>query len=219
MCMPFSCLVTREARVYWKMGIDSHDELWTMFNGRDRDLHSLSEVESPNYVCVEIVPDDYVNPKSWTMTHDALRGEEDGTSWWETRHGDAANEAWKQWYRQVYDVFNSQEALHPTLPWHRMKSAVLSDDVMVMLAQWITKGSGLSVAGLRVRIDEVVGADLRIKAFERVWQKVGDRFRHLPNCGDCMNSIADAVAKVEATLTEWDMSLDEAYADWKSAHE
>ena len=49
MCKAFSCIVGRNRKVYWKMGLDSHENIRDEFKLKDKD----------SFCPIEIVPKDY----------------------------------------------------------------------------------------------------------------------------------------------------------------
>ncbi len=91
MCRAFSCIVTRDRRVLWKAGIDSHTDLLEL-NGMKDD-----KADDPDFARVEVTPDDgYLRPEgNWTVRIDGPT-----PRWWKLSLGDLADRerkkpAWK----------------------------------------------------------------------------------------------------------------------------
>ena len=64
MCQAFSCIVGREGKVTWKLGVDSHSDLAAMAGYKDDYLGEFAKFE--------ITPDNgnYLYPDNWTLRVD-----------------------------------------------------------------------------------------------------------------------------------------------------
>lgn len=56
MCKAFSALVTKSGKAYWKMGIDSHDELQHKFVKKNKELIDDKDAPNNTFARIEIVP-------------------------------------------------------------------------------------------------------------------------------------------------------------------
>jgi hypothetical protein len=107
MCYPFSALVTIDAKVYWKTGVNHHDTLWSLFQEGDPQLTErwYTKVEYRpiglwNYL-------DASEPK-WELIID----EKETPSWWEERHVEATRLAWRAWKEEVYSKIDLNALAH-----------------------------------------------------------------------------------------------------------
>jgi len=91
MCKAFSCIITRGKKVYWKLAIDSHEDI--------RDKFKLdTENKKRNTCAIEITPNNnnYVEPDKWDFKFD-----DDCPDWWKKSHEMACWSAHKEWYKQL----------------------------------------------------------------------------------------------------------------------
>lgn len=87
MCKAFSCIIHKSKKVYWKRGIDSHNDIFKKFK---LDLSN----EKRQYCQIEITPDNnnYVFPDKWSLHFD------DGCpDWWKQSHESACFSALEKW--------------------------------------------------------------------------------------------------------------------------
>lgn len=87
MCRAFSCLITRKKSVIWQVGIDSHDELFGMFQKK---YYLRDNGVRKNYQQIEITPDEgYLHPEGkWTFEID-----DEISEWFTPRHEQACFKA------------------------------------------------------------------------------------------------------------------------------
>ncbi len=112
MCKAFSCIVTKTGKVYYKVGINSHDDLIEKFHIRELD----DEIDKGKlkFARVEIVPEKgYLYPESkWNLQID----ERVKPDWWAEKHEVKARKSLVKWKEKVYSKFNLEEARNPINP-------------------------------------------------------------------------------------------------------
>ena len=114
MCNAFSCLVTRNGKVYWKTGVDGHDTLLSTFTKKDEQLRDdQSENIERDFARIEISPDNgnYLKPDGWTFKVDG-----DTPHWLGDSHERKCWQALEKWKKKVYSQINMKEALDPVHP-------------------------------------------------------------------------------------------------------
>jgi len=91
MCKAFSCVIKRSGKVYWKLGIDSHEDIISKFK-LDR------ENKKRNQCAIEISPknNNYIEPDEWVFKFD-----DDCPDWWKLSHEKACWSAHKEWNKQL----------------------------------------------------------------------------------------------------------------------
>ena len=88
-CKAFSCIATRR-KVYWKLGIDSHNDLSEYFR--------LKNTGNETFCPIEITPknNNYIEPDKWVFKFD------DGCpDWWKQSHEEMCWSAKDEWYNQL----------------------------------------------------------------------------------------------------------------------
>jgi len=101
MCKAFSCVVKKKSKkVYWKMGLDSHEDIKKHFK--------LDDTKLGNLVPIEIFPKDYLNMtepkqnnKDWTFKFD-----ENCPRWWNESYDRACWSCCFDWYNKVIKLVN-----------------------------------------------------------------------------------------------------------------
>jgi len=91
MCKAFSCVIKRSGKVYWKLGIDSHEDIIDKFK-LDR------KNKKRNQCAIEISPknNNYIEPDEWVFKFD-----DDCPDWWKLSHEKACWSAHKEWNKQL----------------------------------------------------------------------------------------------------------------------
>ena len=168
MCKAFSGICVRSGKVYWKLGMDSHNDIADKFNLKD----------DKNYCPFEINPknDNYLNPDEWVFKFD------DGTpDWWKQSHENRCWSAFREWKKQAYAKINLPEARNPIHPFKIKPPKQITKKHINLLKQWVSVGAsvwdsvrasvGASVgASVRASVWVSVGASVRAS----VWASVGD---------------------------------------------
>ena len=96
MCKAFSFVMTRGGKAYWKLGLDSHEDMKTEFKLDDSKLGNLCPCEiSPKN-------GDYVEPDEWVFRFD----EGKAPDWWRVSHEKASWAAFKKWKKALYSIMD-----------------------------------------------------------------------------------------------------------------
>lgn len=114
MCKAFSCVVTIGNKVYWKAGIDSHDEIINEFKADDKDLADDKPAPYNTFARVEITPKNgnYLDlEQNWIYRID----EQVKPNFLDKSHEFMCNEAFDKWKKKVY-TFNIKESKNPINP-------------------------------------------------------------------------------------------------------
>ena len=92
MCKAFSCIIHRNRKVYWKLAIDSHVNIYKHYNLDYRNLKR-------EFCAIEITPrnKDYISPDEWILKFD-----DDCPDWWKSSHERACYSALEEWKKQLY---------------------------------------------------------------------------------------------------------------------
>jgi hypothetical protein len=175
MCKAFSCLVTKEGKVYWQAGIDSHDELEKKFNLNPPLTPQYEPDDSKIFARIEIVPNNkkkhlYLYPDlAWKLQVDE-RVEPD---WLTQNHKDLALVALKEWKSQIY-TFDYEQARHPVNPL-KGKPKTPTDADIELLKKWdsVRDSLGASVRdSVRDSVGASVGASVWASVLDSVWDSV-----------------------------------------------
>jgi hypothetical protein len=166
MCNAFSAIVTKDGKVYWKAGMDSHDKLMEEFN-----LSRLDNTCSPDDMTlakVEITPPSdvkypYLHPElKWILKIDERRE----PFWWDSTHAFAANEACDKWKEQIYSGINLKEALNPIDP-RKIRVHEVTEADIAALKKWDS---------VRASVRASVGASVWASVCDSVWAYQGSLF-------------------------------------------
>ena len=146
MCKAFSCIVTKKGDVFWKAGIDSHDEIISLNKIKD----DTTDGDLIKFAKIEITPDKgYLYPEDkWTLKID-----ENTTPRWLTKSKqDLCWVAFGKWKEQIYSGINLAEAINPINPLKLQPNEVTEAD-KELLKKW---------------------ASVRASVGDSVWASVGD---------------------------------------------
>ena len=107
MCQAFSCIVDREAKVTWKLAMDSHSDLLKLTSLKD----DTADPALMTFARVEITPENgsYLEPNEWVLKVD----QSITPHWFGEQHKTAANKAHKQWLAKLDKVLVKQKIVHP----------------------------------------------------------------------------------------------------------
>ena len=96
-----SILITKNDKAYWKMGIDSHEDLREEFK-KDKDLKDDKEPPDNTFARIEINPKngDYVNPDKWVYVID----ERVKPDWLTDKHEKLSWKCHKEWLKQLNEI-------------------------------------------------------------------------------------------------------------------
>ena len=172
MCNAFSAIVTKDGKVYWKAGMDSHDKLMEEFN-----LSRLDNTCSPDDMTlakVEITPPSdvkypYLHPElKWILKIDERRE----PFWWDSTHAFAANEACDKWKEQIYSGINLKEALNPIDP-RKIRVHKVTEADIAALKKWASVRASVRDS-VRDSVWASVGDSVGNSVWDSVWASVGD---------------------------------------------
>lgn len=129
LCKAFSFVMTR-TKVFWKLGMDGHEDIKKHFKLDDDNLGVLCPGE--------IFPKDYLNMtkpsqenKDWTFRFD-----ESCPSWWRASHEKKAWSACLSWYEKILPLVNWKEARKPVHPFKLKIVKKVSIKQKFLLKKW-----------------------------------------------------------------------------------
>jgi hypothetical protein len=166
MCKAFSCLVTKNKRVIWEAGIDSHDKLIDKYQIPDK----TSEPDLMKFARVEVIPDTiekypYLYPDcKWRLEID----ERITPDWWSRVYEELAMKALGEWKLIIYGGFNYKEALKPFNPLLVIPIEPNETDIE-NIKKWASVWASVR-ASVRASVGDSVGASVMAS----VWDSVGD---------------------------------------------
>jgi len=187
MCKAFSCIATRR-KVYWKLGLDSHNDI--------KDHFKL--IDDANFCPVEITPknNNYIEPDEWVFKFD-----DSCPDWWKQSHDEMCWSAKDKWYKELIGkVYKARikNIIHPfKLP--EVKQVTKTD--INNLKKWDS-----IMASLGDSIRAYVGDSIRVSIGDSVGVSVGDSIRD--SVGDSVGvSVGDSIrasVRVSIRASLWD---------------
>jgi hypothetical protein len=209
MCNAFSAIVTKDGKVYWKAGMDSHDKLMEEFN-----LSRLDNTCSPDDMTlakVEITPPSdvkypYLHPElKWILKIDERRE----PFWWDSTHAFAANEACDKWKEQIYSGINLKEALNPIDP-RKIRVHEVTEADIAALKKWASVRASVCDS-VRASVWDSVCDSVRASVWDSVRASVWDSVR-----ASVRASVGASVwASVCDSVWAYQGSLFTKITDWK----
>ena len=176
MCKAFSAIITKSKKVYWKVGVDSHDKLQTMYVKKDKELKDDKLPPKNTFARIEITPKDgnYLNLKQkWVYGID----EQVVPEWLNKSYEKPCYEACKKWQKLVYSKINLKEALKPIHPFKIEPPKNITTRHLKLLAKWDSVRASVwaSVwASVRDSVWDSVGDSVWDSVGASVWDSVGD---------------------------------------------
>jgi len=177
MCKACSMLITKSNKVYWKTGVDSHDELLKLYKDPDLD----TDAKPLKFAKIEISPKDgnYLKPQksNWQFKVDEeVRPEfilplQEKLCW----------QAWAKWKKEVYPKMDLEGMKNPINPIKIKHSTKVSKKEIKLASEWASvrvsvgdsvRASVWASVGDSVRAS--VGASVRASVGASVWASVGD---------------------------------------------
>ncbi len=215
MCKAFSALVTKAGKAYWKVGLDSHDQIHSEFKGGDHQLQDTREAE-PTFARVEIIPicNDYLKPEGWTLRID----ESITPNWWSGRHENTAYKAQKEWYKTILNQINIKESLKPIQPRLIDPPKLITKKHLKLLREWISVRDSVwasakdsistSVwASARDSISASVGRSVRDSVWtsvrDSVWASVGASARNSV-WASARDSVGAYIGSLFPKISKWE---------------
>ena len=175
MCKAFSCIITRNRKVCWKLGIDSHEDIIDKFK-LDR------ENKKRNQCAIEINPknNNYIEPDEWVFKFD-----DDCPDWWKLSHEKACWSAHKEWNKQLRKklyINRLKNLIHPFNDIPMVKKPTKQH--IKLLKQWdsVVDSVGYSVRdSVRDSVVDSVGdsvwSSVGSSVWDSVWSSVGSSVR------------------------------------------
>jgi len=173
MCQAFSALVTKSKKVYWKTGVDSHDELQVMYVKKDKELKDDKEPPNNTFARIEIAPKnrDYLNPDKWIYNID----ERVKPKWLKKSYEKPCREAWKLWKEEVYSLIDLEGLKNLIHPFKITPPKKITKKHLNLLRQWDSVWD--SVRGsvwdsVRDSVRDSVGGSVWDSVRDSVWDSV-----------------------------------------------
>jgi hypothetical protein len=181
MCKAFSGLITKSGKVYWEMGLDSHDQLQDKFVKKNPELRDDKLPPDNTFARFEIVPEnnDYFSPNKWVFQLD----EEVKPSWWADRLEKPCFVAKDKWLKKLYSLVKLDEIrkpLNPLIDIPERKRVTKKD--LAMLKEWASVWTSVwaSVeASVGASVWASVWTSVRASVEASVWASVGAYFGSL----------------------------------------
>jgi len=188
MCQAMSLLVTQSKKVYWKTGVDSHDELHTLFVKKDKELIDDKKPPNNTFARVEIHPKnkDYLRPDKWVYFID----ERVKPKWLNKSYEKLCWSAFKKWKKQVYSQFNLKEVLNPIHPFKIKAPKKITKRHIEAVRLWALVGPLT-----RVSVRDSVWASAWDSAWDSVWASIGDSVGD--SAGDSVRAYIGSLFKIK----------------------
>jgi hypothetical protein len=197
MCKAFSCVVTIGNKVYWKAGIDSHDEIINEFKADDKDLADDKPAPYNTFARVEITPKNgnYLDlEQNWIYRID----EQVKPNFLDKSHEFMCNEAFDKWKKKVY-TFNIKESKNPINPLIINPPKKITRRHLLLLKTWSMVGDSVRYSvrdsvrsSVRGSVGDSVGDSVRYSVRDSVRYSVRDSVRSSVR-GSVGDSVGDSV--------------------------
>jgi len=183
MCQAVSMLATKSGKIYWKMGIDSHDDLIKAFKDKDPLLKDSKEPPQNTFTRIEISPKngDYLNPKksNWQFKLD----EQIKPEWWDLFSIQGIDKCWgewRKWKKEFYPLVNLKEAKKPINPIKIKHSDKVSKEELELLKEWASIRASIGASiwdSIRDSIGASIGDSIRLSIWDSIWDSIGASIR------------------------------------------
>lgn len=132
MCQTASYIITKSRKVYWKLGVNSHEKIIKLYR-KDEELKDDKEPPNNTFARVEISPKngDYLRPDKWVFKID----ERKKPYWWHSSYEKLCWAEHKKWEKKMYSSFNFKEALHPIHPF-KIEPPKITKKHIELLKKW-----------------------------------------------------------------------------------
>ena len=167
MCKALSLLVTKSGKIYYKVGVDSHDTLQSLFQKKDKELKDDKLPPDNTFCRVEITPKNgnYCKPdQEWKLRID----EEVKPNWWNKEFEKPCFEALEVWKEKVYGQINLKEINNPIHPFKIDPPKKITFRHKKLLKEWDSVGDSVWDS-VRASVRDSVRASVRAS----VWDSVG----------------------------------------------
>ena len=161
MCQAFSALITKEKKVYWEAGLDSHSDIQSKFVKDDDNLKDDKMPPDNTFARIEITPKngDHLNPDEWVFKLD----ENIKPKWWRKACEKPCFNSLEDWKKKVY-TFNIEEAKNPINPF-KIKAPKITKKHLTIVRKW---------ASVRDSVGDSVGVSVGDSVGDSVGVSVGD---------------------------------------------
>ena len=159
MCKAFSCIVTRGDKVYWKAGVNSHEDIIDFFKKDDKDLVDDKMPPLNTFARIEIVPPDgnYLDTRFSRWNY--MLGTQIKPTFLVKKHERLCRAAFRVWVENTY-TFNIKEAKKPICPFKIVPPETITEEHITLVKKW---------AAVRDSMWDSVG----VSVWDSVWDSVG----------------------------------------------
>ena len=162
MCKAFSCVVGRSGKVFWKAGIDSHNDIFSHFKLKDDAVGRFQMVEVT-------LDNGYLHPEGkWTLRFD--NNSEKPFDWWKASHEKHCMDALRLWKKEVYSKINLKDARNPIHPFKLPPVKNVTGRHIKLLVEW---GSGWG------SVRDSAWGSVRDSVRDSVWTYAGGLFPNI----------------------------------------
>ena len=182
MCQAFSCLITKSKKVYYKVGMDSHDTIQSFYQKKDKELKDDKLPPNNTFARVEITPknNDYLKPDKWVLKVD----EEVKPTWWNNTFEKPCFVALDKWKEKVYGQINLKELNNPVNPFKLTLPKKITHRHLSLLKEWASVWVSVRDSVRDSAWDSVgdsVWASVRDSAWDSVWAYLSYSFPKIKN--------------------------------------
>ena len=167
MCKAFSGLITKSGKVYWEMGLDSHDQLQAKLAKKDPELRDDKLPPDNTFARFEIVPENnYFSPDKWVFQLD----EKVKPSWWTDKLEKPCFAAKDKWLKKLYSLVKLDEIRKPINPFtDTPERKMVTKNDLAMLKEWDSVGDSVGAYfGSLFVINDWKYVDWRKKPFNKI---------------------------------------------------
>ena len=156
MCKAFSCIINKNKRVTWKMGVDSHNDLIDLAGYEDND-------DTERFVRVEISPanGDYLVPDKWVLKVD----EETTPRWFSPIHEQLCWDAHRLWLEQLDGIIVKRKIVNPFKDVKQVGKGEVTKAHIRLLKDWDS---------VRCSVRDSVWGSVWYSVWDSVWYSVWD---------------------------------------------
>jgi len=182
MCKAFSCIVRKDRKVFWKMGLDSHEDIRDEFNIPD----------DKNHIPIEITPKNrnYIKPDKWELKFD-----DNIPTWWKLSHERVSYSTQKEWYNQVKKIVDGKKLENILNPFDLPKVKKPNKEHIRLLREWDSMRRTMMYSVRDSVWDSAldsVGDSVRSFLMDSVWNSLIHTMRD-SFCGYVKNSVKNSV--------------------------
>jgi len=170
MCQAVSILITKSNRGYYKLAVDSHEDLLKLYQEQDLELKDNKEPPQNTFARVEVSPlKGYFNPKksNWQFKLD----EQIKPEWWSPIHEETAWKIWAKWKKEFYPLVDLKEARHLINPIKIKHSNRVSKKELELAKTWDSVWASVR-ASVRDSVRASVGDSVWASVWDSVWASV-----------------------------------------------